>query len=83
MSIVYQVRKDEFRCVKSDLRILPSFVVDAVEDGRFLVVGFAVLPFKDFSLVKELVMKAKSLLVLVVSGEIRSHIEGLNAGIGS
>ena len=35
-----------------DLRVFPAFVMDAVEDRRFLVVGFAEFVLKDFGLVE-------------------------------
>ena len=37
---------------KVDSRIFPSFVMNAVEDRRLLIVRLAVLPLKHFGFVK-------------------------------
>ena len=58
----------------SDLRILPSFVVDAVEDGGFLVSRVGMLVFEYLCLIEEFVVKAEYTLVFAISREVwRSH----------
>lgn len=57
----------------NDLRVLPSFVVNAVEDGGFLVARVGMLVFKNFCLIEKLVMETEHTFIFAIRGEIRSH----------
>ena len=74
--MIWKCRNDDAEAKNYiDLRVFPAFVMDAVENRRFLVVGFAVFVLKDFGLVEQLAMEAKSTFVFSVSWLIcRSHL---------
>ena|SRR2546423_4701414 len=64
---------------KRDLRVLPSFVVDAIFMWACLILGIASSDLQHFRFVEKLVVEAEHFLVLRIGGDTRgcwSHCRG-------
>ena len=64
---------------KENLRVLPSFVMDAIFMWTGLVLGILPSHFKHFGVIKKFTVEAERLLVLLIHGlafaSLRSHVD--------